>query len=68
MRRITITNLSISFDADEVTGGTDLEQAEQALSLICQTLQREPYGLGATVEGEMLDNEQVISGEDDEHE
>jgi hypothetical protein len=47
MKVITIMGLSLQFDADQITGGTDKEQADQALELVNLQLQREPFGLGA---------------------
>jgi hypothetical protein len=49
MRQITITGLSLQFDADQVTSGDIKDQAAQAIDLINGTLQREPYGLAAQV-------------------
>lgn len=47
MKTINIHRLQLQFDGDQVTGGSAFDQAMDAVSLINQTLQREPYGLGA---------------------
>ena len=47
MKTITIRRLDLQFDADQITHGTNQQQARQALDLINLTLQREPFGLGA---------------------
>jgi hypothetical protein len=47
MKQITVRRLDLLFDADQITNGTNDEQAEQAIELINLSLQREPYGLGA---------------------
>lgn len=49
MNQITVSNLSIQFDADQITSGDDKTQAEQALDLINALLQREPFGLAAQI-------------------
>ncbi len=41
---------SLSFDADQVTTGTDREQEEAAVDQVNFALQREPYGLGARLD------------------
>lgn len=47
MRVITITGLSLQFDADQITQGSRDDQAQQAVELVNLSLQREPFGLGA---------------------
>ena len=47
MTTITIRRLDLQFDADQITHGSAEQQARQAVDLINQTLQREPFGLGA---------------------
>ncbi|NBR88273.1 MAG: hypothetical protein EBT61_22800 [Verrucomicrobia bacterium] len=47
MTTITIHRLDLQFDADQITHGSAEQQARQAVDLINQTLQREPFGLGA---------------------
>jgi hypothetical protein len=47
MRIITVHRLSLQFDADQLTHGKNVAQASQAVELINQILQREPFGLGA---------------------
>jgi hypothetical protein len=47
MRIITIRRLDLQFDADQVTHGNLVQQADQAVELVNRTLQREPFGLGA---------------------
>ena len=47
MKVIAIRRLELVFDADHVTHGSIVKQADQALELINLTLQREPFGLGA---------------------
>lgn len=47
MKTITVYRLDLQFDADQVTKGTPLNQAHQAIDQINLVLQREPYGLGA---------------------
>jgi hypothetical protein len=47
MRIITIRRLDLQFDADQVTHGNLVQQADQAVELVNLTLQREPFGLGA---------------------
>jgi hypothetical protein len=49
MKSITIHRLSLQFDAGQITHGSPEEQANQAVSLINQVLQREPFGLGAQI-------------------
>jgi hypothetical protein len=47
MDAITVHRLSLQFDADQVTHGRAIEQAAQAIALINQVLQRQPFGLSA---------------------
>lgn len=47
MKIITIRRLDLQFDADQVTHGNLVQQADQAVELVNLTLQREPFGLGA---------------------
>jgi hypothetical protein len=47
MNSITIHRLSLQFDADQITHGGPEEQAAQAVALINQVLQRQPFGLSA---------------------
>jgi len=47
MKTITIRRVDLQFDADQVTHGSSEEQADQAIELINQTRQREPFGLNA---------------------
>ena len=47
MKTITIRRLDLQFDAGQITHGSVEQQARQAVDLINQTLQREPFGLGA---------------------
>lgn len=47
MKVITIHNLQLQFDADQMTKGTPEKQAEQAVDLINYALHRYSYGLGA---------------------
>ena len=47
MKSITIHGLSLQFDAEQITHGSDDDQARQAVELINLALQREPFGLGA---------------------
>jgi predicted RNA-binding Zn-ribbon protein involved in translation (DUF1610 family) len=47
MNGITIHRLSLQFEADHITHGQPDEQADQAVNLINQVLQREPFGLAA---------------------
>jgi hypothetical protein len=47
MKIITIRRLDLQFDADQVTHGNLVQQADQAIELVNRTLQREPFGLGA---------------------
>ena len=47
MTTITIRRLDLQFDAGQITQGSAEQQARQALDLINQNLQREPFGLGA---------------------
>lgn len=50
-RSITVAGLWLQFDADQVSKGTDEEQAVSAIELINSVLQRQPYGLGAQLLG-----------------
>jgi hypothetical protein len=47
MNVITIHRLSLQFNADQITHGQTNEQAVEAVDLINQILQREPFGLAA---------------------
>ena len=47
MRVITIRRLDLQFDADRVTSGNAEQQAQQAVEMINELLQRAPSGLGA---------------------
>jgi hypothetical protein len=47
VKSITVHRLSLQFDADQITHGRAEEQAAQAIVLINQVLQREPFGLAA---------------------
>jgi hypothetical protein len=47
--QITIENLTIKFDADQITCGDDEDQKKQAIHEINLVLQREPFGLGAQI-------------------
>ena len=47
MKTITIHRLELQFDADQITQGNEAEQAVEAVDLINQVLQRQPYGLSA---------------------
>ena len=47
MKVITIRRVDLQFDADQVTHGSEEEQADQAVEHINLTLQRQPSGLGA---------------------
>ncbi len=47
MRTITIRRLDLQFDADQVTKGAAGQQADQAVELINNLLQRQRIGLGA---------------------
>jgi len=47
MKSITVHRLSLQFDADQITHGQPDEQADQAIALINQVLEREPFGLAA---------------------
>lgn len=59
MKSITIRNLVIQIDADQVTSGDEVEQAQQAIDLINGVLQREPHGLGAQIFSSGLDDSDV---------
>lgn len=62
MKTITIRRLDLQFDANQVTRGSNEQQARQALELINLTLQREPFGLGAQLFAHR-DEIEVESGE-----
>jgi molybdopterin biosynthesis enzyme MoaB len=47
MKIITVRRLDLQFDADQITGGTNEAQTDQAIEAINLVLQREPFGLGA---------------------
>jgi len=47
MRTITVHQLVLQFDADQITQGKPQQQTNQAIDLINMVLQREPFGLGA---------------------
>jgi hypothetical protein len=47
MKIITLHRVEIQFDADQITHGTNGQQADQAIELINLVLQRNPDGLGA---------------------
>lgn len=47
MKVIAVRRLELVFDADQLTHGSNTQQASQALELINLTLQRDPFGLGA---------------------
>jgi hypothetical protein len=49
MRIITVHNLSLQFDADQIMHGPPKDQINNAIDLINLSLQREPYGLGAQI-------------------
>lgn len=49
MKAITVHRLSLQFDADQVTHGRPNEQANQAITLINQVLQRQPFSLSAQI-------------------
>ena len=65
MKTITIKGLWLQFDADQITEGTDLAQAEQALYEINLILQRQPYALGAQILYSHIDNSDIESEEID---
>jgi hypothetical protein len=44
---ITVHRLSLQFDANQITHGSNEQQVRDAVNLINLTLQREPFGLGA---------------------
>ena len=62
MKTITIRRLDLQFYANQVTRGSNEQQARQALDLINLTLQREPFGLGAQLFAHR-DEIEVESGE-----
>ncbi len=47
MKTIMVRRLDLQFDANQITGGKVDKQAMQAVELINEVLQREPFGLGA---------------------
>lgn len=47
MKVINVHGISLQFDADQVTQGKARIQAEDAVDMINELLQREPHGLGA---------------------
>lgn len=47
MKSITVNNISLQFDADQITHGNKKQQAAEAVELVNGILQREPFGLGA---------------------
>lgn len=49
MKTITVRNVVLQFDGDQVTSGDKRYQAGQAIDLINTILQREPFGLGAQI-------------------
>jgi hypothetical protein len=51
MTSITIHRLLLQFDAGQITNGSPDEQATQAIALINQVLQRQPFGLSAQLIG-----------------
>ena len=65
MKSITIHRLSLQFDADQITHGRREEQARQAVELINEVLQREPFGLCAQL-FDPPDEIEVVSNEEDE--
>lgn len=52
MKRLAVLNLTLQFDADQLTRGDARMQAEQALDLINLALQRDSFGLGAQLSAE----------------
>ena len=56
MNVITVSNVVLQFDADQITSGSPEEQAEQAIALINVTLGKEPFSLVAQLHYEKLDN------------
>jgi hypothetical protein len=65
MKTITIHRLSLQFDADQSTRGDDAEQAGQAVTLINELLQRQPFGLSAQLIA-VPDEIEVASSQDGE--
>lgn len=47
MNTITVRRVDLQFEAGQITHGDAAHQADQAIELINQVLQREPAGLGA---------------------
>ena len=64
MKSITIHRLSLQFDADQITHGGREKQARQAVELINEVLQREPFGLSAQL-FDAPDEIEVVSDEED---
>lgn len=50
MKSLRVLPLELQFLADQVTTGSDDEQARAAIRLINDVLRREPYGLGAQID------------------
>ena len=65
MKSITVHRLSLQFDADQITRGSNQKQAKQAVDLINGVLRREPFGLGAQLFA-MPDEIEVESAGEDE--
>ena len=65
MKSVTIHRLSLQFDADQITQGSNQEQAKQAVDLINGVLQREPFGLGAQLFATPDEIEVESAGEDE---
>lgn len=55
--RTSEVKVRLSFDLDQTTVGSEIEQQAAAIDSINLTLQREPYGLGAQIF--MLDHDQA---------
>ncbi len=69
MRVITVNNLSIQFDADQVTAGEAVKQARSAISQINGVLQRQPHGLAAQILYKQISRHDVeVRNEDWENE
>lgn len=41
--------VTLSFDLDQITTGSEIEQQAAAVDVVNLTLQREPFGLGASI-------------------
>ncbi len=65
MKVITINNLTLQFDADQITQGSALQQAQAALCMINLELQRQPFGLGAQIMTTSVDNADVMESDSD---